>query len=64
MPVTTILIFEQDSVKKDVLVVSCLAIFILLSVSYDMYNNLHFNRILRHTKLVVPELKIRQNLLT
>ena len=32
--------------------------------SYDMYNNLHFNRILRHTKLVLPKFKIRQNLFT
>ena len=32
--------------------------------SYDMYNRLHFNRILRHTKPVPPKFKIRQNLLT
>ena len=30
----------------------------------DMCNNLHFHQILRHTKPVVPEFKIRQNLLT
>ena len=29
-----------------------------------MYKNLHFHRILRRTKHVVPEFKIRQNLLT
>ena len=32
--------------------------------SYDMYNDLHLHRILRHTKPVVPKFKIRQNLLT
>ena len=32
--------------------------------SYDMYNNLHFQRILRHAKPVVPKFKTRQNLLT
>ena len=42
----------------------------LLAITYarfvfsDMYNNLHFHQILRHTKPVVPEFKIRQNLLT
>ena len=32
--------------------------------SYDMYNNLHFHRVLLHTKPVVPKFKIRENLLT
>ena len=32
--------------------------------SYDMYDNLHFKRILGHTKPVAPKFKIRQNLLT
>ena len=34
MAVTTILIFEPDRVRKDVLVVSCLAIVIFSVVSY------------------------------
>ena len=34
------------------------------NVTYNMYNNLHFHRILRHTKPMVPKFKIRENVLT
>ena len=36
MTVTTILIFEPDRVRKDVLVVACLATFIFSLVSYGL----------------------------